>query len=196
MITTEVITEQVMKTKKSAEKEYYRVYYLVKCPHCGTELVVPIDELDKKLYMPKEVEQEYYEFSLEDDSYLTPIKKMAELTVSSDPGRDIFEGIKCCYCGHEWNETVHDFYEKYKACDQNGSTCRTLRLTEEETKRAKIFVAKHSHRDEFMAQNKLGFSTLGQQFTYHITPGGLGNLVSIECDYCHETEDITDTDNW
>lgn len=134
-----------MKTKKSAEKDYYRLYYLVKCPYCGTELVVPIDELNKKLYTPKEIEQEHYDFTL--DIHLTPIKKIDKLTVSSDPSKDIFEGIKCCYCGHEWNETIHDFYEKYKACDQNGSTCRMLRLTEEETKRAEVFRYKHSHSD-------------------------------------------------
>ena len=43
---------------------------------------------------------------------------------------------------------------------------------------------------------KLVSCTLGQQFTFSITPGGLGPLVIIKCNYCGEVEDITNYDNW
>ena len=48
-----------------------------------------------------------------------------------------------------------------------------FKLNETETQRAIDFIEKHNHRDEFIKQGKLAFSTLGQQFTYIITPGGL-----------------------
>ena len=65
-----------------------------------------------------------------------------------------------------------------------------------ETKRAREFIKKHDHSEEFKAAGKMGFSTLGMQFTYTITPGGFGPLVSIKCNHCGESEDITDSDNW
>lgn len=68
-----------------------------------------------------------------------------------------------------------------------------FKLTKLEYKRARKFIQKHKHSE---AQGKLGFSTLGHQFTYHITPGGLGYIVEIECNYCKKKENITDNSNW
>jgi len=41
-----------------------------------------------------------------------------------------------------------------------------------------------------------GFSTLGMQYTYSITPGGLGPCVSIKCNACGDEIDVTDSDSW
>lgn len=44
--------------------------------------------------------------------------------------------------------------------------------------------------------NKPVFSTIGGGFSYIITPTGLGNCISIECNSCGEIKDITNFDNW
>lgn len=71
-----------------------------------------------------------------------------------------------------------------------------FRLDDIESERANAFIEKHNHREDFKRENKIAFSALGHQFTYEITPGGLGNLVSIKCNYCGETEELTNTANW
>lgn len=43
--------------------------------------------------------------------------------------------------------------------------------------------------------NKPFFSTTGGQYTFIITPTGLGNISKIRCNACGIEEDITD-DNW
>lgn len=107
--------------------------------------------------------------------------------------QDVYKDIKCCYCGHVWDEPVKDMYKKH--CNPDGKQTKIFELTEEETKRAKAFQDKHTHHQEFKSQGKLSFTTLGHQFTYMITPG-LGNIVSIKCNECGETENITNVDNW
>ena len=114
--------------------------------------------------------------------------------VSSDTKKDVYENIKCCYCGHVWNEPVSGMHEKQ--CQPNGSKVKTFELNEVETQRANDFIKKHSHAEELDKERKVGFTALGHQFTYEITPGGFGPLVSIKCNYCGESEDITDIDNW
>ena len=69
-------------------------------------------------------------------------------------------------------------------------------LDEVETSRAKEFIKEHNHIEEFRKMGKFGFSTLGQQFTYKITPGGLGNSTEIICNHCKEQKGITNIDNW
>lgn len=71
-----------------------------------------------------------------------------------------------------------------------------FKLNEKETQRSIKFIENHNHTDEFRKQGKLGFSTLGQQFSYIITPGGLGNSVTIKCNHCKQEENITDIDCW
>lgn len=69
-------------------------------------------------------------------------------------------------------------------------------LNNVETERAVSFIEKHNHHEEFIKEGRLAFSTLGMQFTYMITPGGLGNSVQIKCNHCGAQEDITDISNW
>jgi len=71
-----------------------------------------------------------------------------------------------------------------------------FKLNDAESKAAREFIAEHNHKEEFRKEGKLGFTALGQQFTYEITPGGLGLAVSIKCNKCGATKDITDIDSW
>ena len=183
-----------MNTRECAEKQYREQHFLLKCPYCGTELVIAHSELKKELYEPKEIEEEVESFSIVDGIFIDKGKEKRKYMVSSDPEKDIYKGIKCCYCGHVWDEPVVGMYEK--RCNPDGRQTKTFELTEEETKSAKAFREKHDHQEEFEKIGKMGFSTLGQQFTYIITPGGLGNGVTIKCNHCGEEKDITDIENW
>jgi hypothetical protein len=69
-------------------------------------------------------------------------------------------------------------------------------LNDIETQRALLFMKEHDHRYDLKKDGKLSFSTLGMQFTYIITPGGLGDCVTIKCNYCDESRVITDIDSW
>ena len=84
-------------------------------------------------------------------------------------------------------ETVCSFY---------GDNNRRFELDDVETQSAKDFIKEHDHSEEFRKIGKFCFSTLGQQFTYKITPGGLGNSVEIICNHCKEHKSITNIDNW
>lgn len=184
-----------MKTKTEAWKDFNRIYYLLKCPHCGEEVVVSDDEINRKLFEPKEIEEEVGSFSIGNNGeFIDNGKVKQKRMISSDSSKDVYTGLKCCNCGKTWDEPCLGMYKK--RCNPNGKQTKVFELTEEETKRAKEFIEKHRHKDEFRQQNKFGFSTLGQQFTYTITPGGLGNGVSIKCNYCGEEENITDIENW
>ena len=81
-------------------------------------------------------------------------------------------------------------------CNVDGSKSIVFKLDEVESECARKFIEKHDHKADFKKENKLGFSTLGQQFTYKITPGGLGLLVSIKCNCCGKEKDITNIKNW
>ena len=184
-----------MNTREEAKKQYRQQHYLLKCPYCGTELVVAKSELHEELFEPKEIEDEVESFSFMGDGKIIDNGTVKQKRiVSSDSEKDIYKDIKCCYCGHVWDELVNGMYEK--RCNPDGRQVRVFELDEEETKAAKVFREKHNHNDELRKQGKLAFSTLGQQFTYTITPGGLGSCVTIKCNYCGEEEDITDIENW
>ena len=96
-----------MKTRKQAIKEYNDVHYLFKCPYCGEELVVAYSELEKELFEPKEVEQELSSLSIIDGN--VDISKPIQ----------IYKGIKCCNCGHIWDEPIIGMYEK--RCNPDGT---------------------------------------------------------------------------
>lgn len=189
-----------MKTLDEAQKQRRQIHYLLTCPYCSTKLVTTQDELHMCLFEPKEVEEESEKITYEvgDDGKLKePIKfeKVKEKVLrSSNPDKDIYKDIKCCYCGHIWDEPVKDMSKR--RCNPDGQQTQVFELDEVETERAREFMKKHSHKEEFRARNKFGFSTLGQQFTYEITPGGLGCGVTIICNQCQESKDITNTDNW
>ena len=45
------------------------------------------------------------------------------------------------------------------------------------------------------AQENIDFTSIGQQFTYEITPGYLGMSVIIRCNHCGKKENITNSDS-
>lgn len=70
-----------------------------------------------------------------------------------------------------------------------------LHLTDKEKQSEKEFLAAHK-TCSYEILNKPFFSTEGGQFTYLVTPTGLGDCISIRCNACGEIKDITDSDNW
>lgn len=177
-----------MKTREQASKELRQPHFLLKCPECGAELVVPQSELTRVLFEPHEEAYVYWQDELDDKH-----KEIRVRLVSSDQTKDYYE-IKCCRCGHVWKHPAH--YMWLSQCNPDGEKTITLELNEVETKRAKEFMEAHSHHEVLNSMKRPTFSAMGQQFTYIIAPGGLGPLVSIKCNFCNEVKDITDTDSW
>jgi len=68
---------------------------------------------------------------------------------------------------------------------------KTFEIQDVEWERCKAFMEEHKE-----CCGDKPFSTLGMQFSYEITPGGFGNLVSIKCNACGDSKDVTDTSNW
>ena len=148
----------------------------------------------------KAIREEYYT-----PHYLCKCEYCNEDIVVSQKDFDNFFGIpkheehesawKCPVCGHvNIENTNKDIWKK--RCEMDGSVNQRFELTDNETKAAKEFRKLHNHKEDFKKQDKIAFSTLGMQFTYEITPGGLGNEVVIKCNECGETKDITDSENW
>ena len=177
-----------MKTKRQAFKELRQSHFLLKCPECGVELVVPQSELTRVLFEPHEEEYEYWQ-----GGFGPTNKKIGKHLVSSDQTKDYYE-IKCCNCGHTWKHLTQDMW--LNECNPDGEKTITLELNEVETKRAQEFMEAHSHQEELNVTGRTTFSAMGHQFTYMITPGGLGPLVSIKCNFCGETKEITDINSW
>lgn len=69
-----------------------------------------------------------------------------------------------------------------------------ITFTEKEKERIEQFRARHRNCPQYYL-GKAFFSTTGGQYTFIITPTGLGNVVRIKCNVCDTIEDITD-DNW
>ena len=70
-----------------------------------------------------------------------------------------------------------------------------FRLNDKEEESAKEFREEHKN----CCKEKLSkefFSTTGGEFSYIITPTGLGLCTIIRCNSCGEEEDITDIENW
>lgn len=179
-----------MRTKEQAERESREHYFLTKCPNCGEELVVARSELDIKLFEPVEKEYEYWQGGFTDEH-----NKKGKRMVSSDSSKDIYTGFKCPKCGHEWEEPVVPMYEK--RCNQDGRNTMVFELNDVESERAREFIKKHDHSKELIKEKGSPFfSAMGHQFKYTIIPGGLGPIVHIECNYCHESEELTDSENW
>jgi ribosomal protein S27E len=177
-----------MKTRKQASKELRQPHFLLKCPECEAELVIHQSELTRVLFEPHEEEYEYWQGGFDDEH-----KKIGKRLVSSDQTKDYYE-IKCCNCGHVWKHPARFMW--LNRCNPDGEKTITFELNEVETKRAHEFIEAHSHQEELNSMGRSTFSAMGHQFTYMITPGGLGSLVSIKCNLCNEVKDITDTDSW
>lgn len=101
---------------------------------------------------------------------------------------------KCCNCGHVNTEKSMDLWSKH--CNEYGKNNITFELDDVETERARAFIEKHDHSEEIKARGKGDISAVGEQFSYIMTPSGLGDRIAIRCNYCGETEDITNVDNW
>lgn len=177
-----------MRTRKQAYKDIRQPHFLLECPHCKEELVIAHSELERVLFESHEEAYVYWQGGF-GDKY----KKIGTRLVSSDQTKDYYE-IKCCNCGHVWKHPAH--YMWLNQCNSDGEKTITLELNEVETKRAKEFMESHSHHEVLNSMKRPTFSAMGQQFTYIITPGGLGPLVSIKCNFCGETKEITDIDSW
>lgn len=69
-----------------------------------------------------------------------------------------------------------------------------LKFDNKEEKAYKEFIKKHKNCCE-MFLGKPFFSTTGGQFTFIITPTGLGNIINVKCNACGKIQDITNN-NW
>ena len=181
--------------KAELDKALRTIYYHPTCEFCKQELIFSKDEFDIEMFHPRTVEHEEYEIVIDDNTgdITRNEKKIIKRLESSDPDKDIIT-VKCPNCGHICHYTRAEL--RNLQCNYYGDNNIRFTLDDKETQEALDFMKKHDHSEEFLKQGKLGFSTLGQQFTYIITPGGLGSGISIKCNQCHEIKDITNTENW
>ena len=188
-----------MKTTFKEHKEFlqsvlHKRYYTPTCEQCKNKLFISIDEMDKVLFEPKVVETERIIIDINDETKERKVRtEPYKQIVSSDINKDIYE-FKCPVCGELQKITYDDLIET--VCSFYGDNNKRFELDEVETQNAKDFIKEHDHSEEFRKIGKFCFSTLGQQFTYKITPGGLGNSVEIICNHCKEHKSITNIDNW
>lgn len=70
-----------------------------------------------------------------------------------------------------------------------------FKLTDREVAEANEFFKDHKNCC-YDIYGKEFFSTTGGEFSFIITPTGLGNCVSIRCNSCGEIKDITDIEDW
>lgn len=187
-----------MKTTFKEHKEFlqsvlHKRYYTPTCEHCKNKLFISMDEMNKVLFEPKEVETERIIIDINEETKKRKVRTVPDKQiVSSDINKDIYE-FTCPVCGELQKITYEDLIET--VCSFYGDNNKRFELDNVETNRAKEFIKEHNHIEEFRKMGKFGFSTLGQQFTYNITPGGLGNSVSIVCNHCKEHKNITNIDN-
>ena len=188
-----------MKTTFKEHKEFlqsvlHKRYYTPTCEHCKNKLFISIDEMDKVLFEPKVVEIERIIIDINDETKERKVRtEPYKQIVSSDINKDIYE-FTCPVCGEHIEITYDDLIET--VCSFYGDNNKRFELDDVETQSAKDFIKEHDHSEEFKKMGKFCFSTLGQQFTYKITPGGLGNSVEITCNHCKEHKSITNIDNW
>ena len=147
-------------------------------------MIRTIDQAEKEYYMT------YYKCHCEycNEDFVASIKDLNDAEGQfGTPNVANDEYVwKCPICGHLNTGKNIDL----EPCYQNGKNNIVFELTDNETIAAKEFKNTHCHKEEF-ADSKTFFSTMHQQFTYEITPG-LHQHVSIKCNECGETKDITD----
>lgn len=185
---------EMVEWRNQIDRALRQRYYNPICDFCHNEIIMSYNEAEIVLFEPKEVEYERYIYEHNEQGKVKSMRvvKTKEMC-SSDPDKDIFK-FKCPCCGHIIEITRKEAQERM--CSYYGDNNIRFILDDFETERARKFKEKHNHSAEFRAQGKLAFSTLGQQFTYEITPGGLGKTVVIKCNHCGESEDITNINNW
>lgn len=185
-----------MRSLKEAEDDKYRfieIYFKLQCPECHEWYVFDYDDIKVStvIYNPIEKESECFTFK---DGKLTPYK--VKEIVSSEPFKDLIT-LTCPICGKEHTFNREELEEKRIRCNYFGEDNTIyFELSGKSYEEAQEFIKEHDHSEEFKAQGKMGFSTLGQQFSYIFTPGGLGDSIEIRCNHCGENKDITDTENW
>jgi len=188
-----------MKTTFKEHKDFlqstlYKRYYTPTCEHCKNKLFISMDEMNKVLFEPKEIETERIVIDINDETKERKVRtEPYKEIVSSDINKDIYE-FTCPVCGEHIEITYDDLIET--VCSFYGDNNKRFELDDVETQSAKDFIKEHDHREEFRKMGKFCFSTLGHQFTYKITPGGLGNEVEIKCNHCDKSINITNTENW
>jgi len=69
---------------------------------------------------------------------------------------------------------------------------RVFKLTDGQEELVKKFKADHSHCAKEMPSGTDGT----YQFSYIVTPGGVGTTISIRCNHCKKIQDITEYNNW
>lgn len=178
------------KTYKEANSHKHDGFARLICPGCGEELVVNTTNMrdEIELYNPVEVTRAQV---LENGKLVE--RDIPPYLTSSDYTKDMVT-IKCCNCGKSFKMNPQKIYQH--RCNMFGEDNIEFKLNDTETKVAREFMKEHSHQEEFDSERKMGFSTLGMQFTYMITPGGLGPVVTVRCNKCGETKDVTDVKNW
>ena len=173
-------------TAESVRKQRFLYHYIVKCPNCGEELIISTPNLRKEadLYKPKKRAYKYWQGGIGPE-----YERIGEELVSSDPSKDTVK-VHCCNCGHTWDELVNDV--RKNICNWKGDNTITFELSEKESEKARVFEEKHIKK---CCPNQ-PFTALGMQFTYTFTSGGFGPLVTVKCNACGETENITCTEDW
>lgn len=187
-----MMSDNLTNWKKKLHTWIHDKYVHPTCDYCKNELFMSYNEAELTLFEPKEAEFEAIKFEHVDNVLREKTVKYKEI-VSSDPLKDTYT-FKCPYCGHIFKMTRAELKEL--ECSFYGDNRIRFELDDEESAAAREFMKEHNHKEEFRKQGKMGFSTLGMQFTYEIIPGGLGPLVSIKCNHCGKSKDITNTKNW
>lgn len=174
-------------------KVIFGVFRKYTCPECGETIIVDPNDVEQVLFEPYEKEEEFLSFDIEkyDNGKIDYSKEKRMRTYSSDIHKDTFK-FTCPVCG-KVVEIPADEYIGQKRYALDGKQHHMFVLSEAEYEKAEAFRKKHDHRDEFTkTKGSPFFSTLGQQFSYTFIPGGLGDSIIIECNHCHEKEEISD----
>lgn len=180
----------MMKTLKQYKEDFkiHRIFNVYKCDYCGEEMIGVIDEdFEIEIFEPKTVEKEY--ISTKDFK-----RHNMSVVESSDLNKDIIS-FKCPKCGHIHKMTRKVFFEKQRYVNVTGNADHIFVLNEIEAKAAEEFMKDHKN----CCVEKLGkscYSSTGGQYSYIITPTGLGNVVEIKCNACKDKKDITDSDKF
>ena len=103
-----------MKTTFKEHKDFlqsvlYKRYYTPTCEHCKNKLFISMDEMNKVLFEPKEVETERIIIDIDDVTKKSKARTVPyKQIVSSDINKDVYE-FTCPVCGELHKITFEDF---------------------------------------------------------------------------------------
>ncbi len=175
-------------TLKSVKENRFLKYVKTKCPHCQTEIVANLNEVIK-CNIPFEPHDEECDEFVWDTDLKRLVKKKIIRTVTSDRSKDTVV-LHCSNCGCDLVKNSIELQSDI--CDYKGDDHIVFELNDKETEAARAFMRKHYKK----CTNGKPFTALGMLFTYEITPGGLGPIISIKCNNCKETQVISSCDDW